>query len=169
MQIQIIDLNEIKLVGIKIRTNNANEFTQDKAKIGACVLKFFSEKLFEKIPHRQSPGKTFCVYTEYESDFTGDYTFFIGEEVSSFDDFPDSLSTHIIPAQTYIKHTTDAGPMPIVVQNAWKEIWEKDEDTLGGERAYHSDFEVYDQRAINPLSTIVDIYVGLKSCASSLN
>lgn len=163
MKIQSIELDEIKLVGIKIRTNNANELTEEKAKIGACVLKFFSERLFEQIPNRLSPGKTYCVYTDYESDFTGEYTFFIGEEVSSFEDLPESLSKHTIPTQNYIKHTTDAGPMPTVVQNAWQEIWSKDQEALGGERAYHSDFEIYDQRAINPLSTVVDIYIGVKA------
>ncbi len=158
-----IDLPEIKLVGIKVRTSNKRECDPLKAKISPCVQRYFQQHLAEKIPHRKNPGTTFCAYSEYESDYTGEYTFYIGEEVSTFKDSPKELDTHIIPLQTYVKLTPPAGPMPTVVINAWQEIWKMPPETLGGQRRYATDFEVYDERAKDPQNVTVDIYIGLKT------
>ncbi|MDP3385798.1 MAG: GyrI-like domain-containing protein, partial [Eubacteriales bacterium] len=142
-----VQMPEIKLVGIKVRTNSKAECDSLTAKISPCVQQYFHQQLADKIPQRKNPGTTFCAYTDYESDYTGDYTFYIGEEVSAIDDTSEGLESHIIPPQTYIKFTTEPGPMPIVVINAWQEIWKMSPETLGGKRRYHTDFEVYDERA----------------------
>ena len=84
MKKQTIVLPEIKLIGISIRTNNESEINPDTGKISGLVQRYFHQALYEKIPHRKKPGTTLCVYTDYESDHTGDYTYFIGEEVESF-------------------------------------------------------------------------------------
>jgi predicted transcriptional regulator YdeE len=52
--------------------------------------------------------------------------------------------------------------MPNVVENAWREIWEKTPEELGGTRSYRTDFEVYDERAANHHNVVLDIYVGIK-------
>ncbi len=80
-------LTELKLVGITTRTNNTQIFETDPStnKIAATVQKYFHNGLAEKIHDRKNPGTTFCVYTNYASDVNGDYTYFIGEEVISFD------------------------------------------------------------------------------------
>jgi predicted transcriptional regulator YdeE len=52
--------------------------------------------------------------------------------------------------------------MPMVLINAWQGIWRMPPESLGGERRYHTDFEVYDERASDPQNTILDIYVGIK-------
>lgn len=159
-------LEEIKLVGIKVRTNNRNELdVQDctSGKIFPCVQQYFHQQLFEKIAHRKNPGRTFCVYTEYESDHTGDYTYFIGEEVNSLDSIPEGLSTLIIAPQTYVKFTTEPGPMPSVLRNAWQEILKMSEKDLGSPRRYHADFEIYDERAKDHNNLVLDIYIGVKA------
>lgn len=159
------NLEEIKLVGIKVRTNNKTElYSTDKnaGKIFPCVQKYFQEKLFEKIPNRRKPGTTYCVYTEYESDHTGDYTYYIGEEVSSFNNIPEGLHTLIIPAQTYNKFTTDPGPMPTVLQNAWETILNMPENDFGATRRFLADFEVYDERAQDHNNLVLDLYIGIK-------
>lgn len=155
-------LSEIKLVGLHIRTNNKAEISPLTAKISPCVQQYFQQQWAEKIPHRTNPGKTFCAYTNYESDYTGDYTFYIGEEIRFLEDIPDGLGSHTIPPQTYIKITTQSGPMPTVLINAWQDIWKMSPESLGGERRYHTDFEVYDERASDPQNTILDIYIGIK-------
>lgn len=152
---------EIKLVGIKTRTNNAGEFTKD-AQIPTCIQDYFSEQIPNKITQRKNEGITFCVYTKYESDHTGNYTFYIGEEViDTKDEMPDCLKKCIIPQQTYIKFTTKSGPMPDVVIQAWQEIWKMTPKDLGGQRNYCADFEVYDERAKDPQNTILDLYIGI--------
>ena len=155
------NLPEIKLVGLSVRTNNKAESNPATAKISPCVQQYFQQQWAEKTPHRISPGKTFCAYTNYESDYTGDYTFYIGEEVNSIEGIPEGLEIHIIPPQAYVKFTTEPGPMPNVVIKAWQEIWKMSSHDLGRQRRYHTDFEVYDERAQDPQNTILDIYIGI--------
>lgn len=162
MQKNLISVPEMKLVGITARTNLASEMNLATAKIGATVQKYFQQGLSGKIQNRKKPGVTYCVYTNYESDFTADYTYFIGEEVSGFEDVAADCETLVIPVQHYAKFTTEAGPMPAVCIGAWQKIWAMTAAELGGERAYIADFEVYDERALDPQNTVLDIYVGLK-------
>jgi len=152
-----------KLVGITARTNNKNESNLDTAKILPCVEKYFQDQVAQTIPGRKTPNRTICAFTDYASDYMDDYTFFIGEKVGEFGNLPAGLKSLIIPAQTYAKFTTESGPMPAVVINAWQEIWQMSDAKLGGQRSYQTDFEVYDERALNRQNTILDIYVGVES------
>lgn len=161
MKKSILKVGEKPLVGIKVRTNNQNELNQTTAKISPCVQHYFHQQLFEKIPNRKNPGTTLCVYAEYESDYTGDYSYFIGEEVTQIDQIPADFTTLILPAQKYAKFTTEPGPMPNVVIHAWQNIWQMSSQQLGGSRSYHTDFEVYDVRAKDHANVILDIYIGI--------
>lgn len=164
MQKTITTLPAMKLVGISARTNNVNMFEMNPVnnKIAATVQKYFHSGLPEKINNRKKPGVTYCIYTNYESDFTGDYTYFIGEEVDSFDNVPEEFETLIIPTQNYAKFTTDSGPMPMVCISAWQKIWTMTPAEFGGERAYIADFEVYDERALDHQNVVLDIYIGIQ-------
>jgi predicted transcriptional regulator YdeE len=157
-----VEKSEIKLIGITTRTNNKNLFDADQSKnnVAAIVMKYFHEGLAEKIQHRIKAGTTYCAYTEYESNHTGDYTYFIGEEVDSFDNIPEDFVSLIIPAQKYVKFTNGPGPMPAVCVDIWKEIW-KDEE-LEASRVYISDFEIYDERARDRANLILDLYISVK-------
>lgn len=161
MKKESIHLPEMKLVGITARTSNANEMNPQLAKISLTLQKYFQGGIACHIPNRKSTAVTYCAYTNYESDFTGAYTYFVGEAVTATNTIPEGLETLIIPSQKYIKFTTESGPMPEVVINAWQDIWQMTSDDLGGERTYHTDFEVYDERATDPTNTVVDIYIGV--------
>jgi predicted transcriptional regulator YdeE len=150
----------IKLVGLSIRTSNQKELDPATAKIGLLVQDYFGLGVANQIQDRQNPGVTYSVYTEYESDHTGEYTYFIGEEVSSIDNVPNGLRIITIPESQYQRFTTAPGVMPAVVIQAWQSIWQMSPQELGGERRYLADFEIYDQRAMDPNSTVVDIYIG---------
>ena len=158
----IAQLSEIKLVGITARTSNAAEMNPDTAKIGATMQRFFMEGVPDTILHRKNPGKIFAVYTNYESDANGEYTYFLGEEVTSFEGVGQGLETLTIPAQSYAKFTADPGTMPAVVIDMWQRIWTMNVADLGGERAYVADFEVYDERSRDSNNAILDIYIGIK-------
>lgn len=153
MKKELINKPEIKLVGLKVRTNNKNEINPATSKIGELVGQYKS---------RKSAGITYAVYTEYDSDEHGDYTYFIGEEVNSFDAIPSDMDKLIIPASRYVRLTTPEGKMPQVVIKAWQEIWTMTANDMGGDRAYIADFELYDQRASDPAHTSLDIYIGIK-------
>jgi predicted transcriptional regulator YdeE len=162
MQKTFINLPIKQLVGLTIRTNNANEFNPQTAKIGKFVQRYWQEGLAEKISNRKNSGVTFSAYTDYASDEHGDYTYFIGEEVSNNSSLPSGFESIIIPAGKYQKFTTMPGKMPEVVIEAWQKIWKMSQEQLGGQRNYQTDFEVYDQRACDINNSILDIYIGIK-------
>jgi len=157
----VIEKQEIKLVGIQVRTSYQHELDKMKGHIFPCVQKYFHGSLWEKIPHRVKPGTTYCVYTDYETDHRGAYTYFIGEEVGHSDNLPDWFCSLVIPPQQYAKFTTTPAPMPDVIVNAWNAIWNMSPQDLGGRRSYHTDFEIYDERAADHQKIVLDLFVGL--------
>lgn len=162
MKKEKVIFDSLRLVGLSVRTNNRNEQDIEKAQISKLVKKYFSQGASSAIQDRVNPGVTYTVYTDYDSDYRGDYTFFIGEVVNTFANQEASRLTHVtLESGIYQKFTTPAGEMPTVVIEAWEEIWGMSESELGGKRAYRSDFEVYDHRAQNPNHTVVDIYIGI--------
>ncbi|MEM1243410.1 MAG: GyrI-like domain-containing protein [Pseudomonadota bacterium] len=164
MQKQKVELNEIMLVGLTVRTNNKNEMDPATSKIAALVGSYMESQSANEIKHRLNPGVTYSAYTDYESDEHGDYTYFIGEAVESFvDQDLTKFKTLTVPQGQFQKFTTDAGKMPDVVISAWQAIWKMDATELGGERNYQFDFEIYDVRASDQNNMVLDIYIGLKS------
>lgn len=166
MQQTKTSLQEIKLIGITtVKTSNARLFESDPSTnvVAEAVQRYFHGGLASKIEARKKPGTTFCVYTNYEGDFNGDYTFFIGEEVTSVDKVADGMETLVIPAQQYVKFTNKPGPMPGVCIAMWQNIWKMSDAELGGKRAYIADFEVYDERSADHNHVELDIYIGIKS------
>lgn len=161
MQKTTIHLPEIKLVGLKLRTTNKAEIDFATGKIFPSVQKYFHENIANSISHRKKPGTTLCVYTEYESDHNGEYSYLIGEEVESFTDVPAGLEKHTIAPQTYTKFTNGPAAMPEVVREPWFKIWAMNDEELGGTRRYHADFEVYDERSADHQNIVLDIYIGL--------
>jgi predicted transcriptional regulator YdeE len=161
MQKTTTQLPEIKLVGLKVRTINSAEIDFATGKIFPAVRKYFHENVASLIPNRTKPGTTLCTYTEYESDHNGEYSYIIGEQVDSFDNVPEGLATHTIAPQTYTKFTNGPAPMPEAVREPWFKIWAMNDEELGGPRRYHADFEVYDERAADHQSIVLDIYIGL--------
>lgn len=157
-----IKIDDLMLLGITIRTNNKNEMNPATAKIGAIVNSYWEQQIASKLTGRVTPGITFLAYTDYESDEHGEYTFFIGEEVDSFENQNLSeFSKLVVPEGCYQKFTTNAGGIPDVVIGAWQKIWQMTTLDFEGKRKYHTDFEIYDERAKNPANAVVDIYVGI--------
>lgn len=150
------------LVGITAQTSFSKEINPLASEIGKTVNKYITEQVAQKIPHRKNPGIIFCAYTDYTDEYKGDYTYFIGEEVTAVSELPEGMSQIEIPAGTYLKLTTDTGAIPLIIINAWQKIWQLFQGNSHGKRVYKVDFEVYDERAKNPQNAIVDLYVGVK-------
>lgn len=163
MQKELIKIPEIKLVGICVRTSYEQELDKMKGNILPCVQKYFHQGLAEKISNRKRPGTTFCSYSDYATNHYGEYTYFIGEEVSSFNNsLPEGFQKLVIPKQQYAKFTTRPAPMPDVIVNAWREIWDMSPKQLGGQRSYKADFEIYDERAADHQNIVLDLYIGIQ-------
>ena len=140
------------VIGISVRTNNSVG-GQD---IGNLWAKFMGEDIFEKIPNKLSYD-VYGIYTDYESDHTGDYTAIVGCPVSSLQEIPEGMISKTIPASNYEIYTA-TGKMPESVYGKWTEIWE---DTAL-ERTYKTDFEVYGAKSQNPMGAEVDIFIAVK-------
>lgn len=144
------------------RTSNKEESNPETALIESVVKQYWQEGFANSIPERTTPGITYCFYTEYSGDHTGKYAFSIGEETNR-SNVPESGILIAAPKGPYLKFTTDPGPMPQVIIQAWQKIWEMERSgTLGAKRTYQTDFERYDERSKDPQNTVVEIYLGIE-------
>jgi predicted transcriptional regulator YdeE len=161
MKPKIIEQKECRVIGIEVRTNNSKEMT------GTGIIpkqwdRFFKENIPAKIPGKVD-SNIVVVYSNYQSDNTGDYDYLIGAKVSDASVVPAGMVAQRLPAGKYAVFTTAAGPVGKVVSEKWQEILDLESKSgLGGTRAYKADFEVYDQRSRDPQNSQVDVYIGLK-------
>ena len=161
MSIPRVEIEEMKWIGMATRTNTVNEMDPQKGKILATVHHFIARQ--DEIPNRLTPSVVYGVYTDYASDLHGDYTYFIGQAVSSFDDIPDGFTPLTRQSGAYAKLSNGPGEMPAVCIDLWQRIWQMTPEDLGGSRCYRTDFERDDERALDPSNTTLDIYVGLEA------
>ena len=163
MQFEKIDLSLKTLVGVKIRTNNNNEIDPALSKIAVLAESYWGNQTSNLIKHRSHAGITYAVYTDFENQEKGEYTYFLGEEVDSLDDQDlTQLSVQNLSPGTYQQFTSEQGAIPGIVISSWKEIWSMKPTDFLGKRTFCTDFEVYDQRAADPSSAIVDICIGVE-------
>jgi predicted transcriptional regulator YdeE len=52
--------------------------------------------------------------------------------------------------------------MPKICIDLWQKIWRMSDQYLVGARAFITDFELYDARAVDSLHTALDIFIGIK-------
>lgn len=148
-------LDSFKLIGISIRTSNQeNRAAQD---IPALWQRFMGENIASKIPNKI--GETvYCAYTEYEGDHNQPYTTLIGCPVSDLNQVPAGMKGIEVPGGSYEHFAPKGNLSDGIIINQWFKIWETDLD-----RTYQTDFEVYGEKASNPNSAEVDIFVGVQA------
>jgi len=147
------------VIGIAARTDNAKESTSDGI-IPKQWQRFFSEGMLPKIPDTAGPN-LYAVYTDYANDHNGAYTYVVGAAVKDGTAAPGGMVVKRVLTGQYAVLTTEVGPFAKVVPAAWQRIFKLEEEGKLN-RAYKTDFEIYDQRAQNPQSAQIDIYIGLK-------
>ncbi|MBB5336000.1 GyrI-like domain-containing protein [Pectinatus brassicae] len=157
MNLQTNTIESIMLIGIEETTKNENEIN-GKGKIPKLVQTFYSEML-SKISNRYE-NHILSVYTDYESDENGYYTYFIGAKVKDLSCIPEGMVGRTIPSSRYAIITSAIGKIPDIVINEWTQIWL--DDDLKKKRSYSTDFELYDQRCSNVDYAQVDIYIAIK-------
>ena len=151
MNYEIVNLKEKKLVGVNIRTNNNDPNMSDD--IGKLWDEFFNQGIFFKIKNKVNE-RTIGLYSNYESDFTGDYDMTVACEVSDDKEKPKGTIVKIIPAGKYAKFIVK-GHMQKAVYEFWQQLWEMDLN-----RAYTCDFEEYINSDID--NAEINIYIALK-------
>ena len=152
MQCKIIDM---KIIGIETRTTNQNG--QAMKDIGGLWNRFFSENIISRISNAVN-SNVYAIYTDYESDYTGEYTTLLGLEVSSLDEIPSGLVGREFPKQNF-KRFLAKGAMPQAVAEAWQKIWEQDKEL---NRLYQYDYELYTEKSQQGDLSEVEIFIGVK-------
>lgn len=113
-------LTERTINGAKIRTNN-NRLDEIIA-------------LWNQVPTMELVGDVFAIYSNYESNFLGDYDLLVGSEHANYSEYS------IINEGEYVEIPVEMAS-PQGVGEAWQKIW-KDE-VLEQRRTYLSDIEHY--------------------------
>ena len=149
-----VRLPERTVVGIERRTCNAD--CRSLADIPACWKEFLATHAVACIPHRVIPPVICAIYSDYASDWTGEYSYLLGCGVTKAVTPPKDLAVRHIPAQTYA-HFPACGPIPDAVVGIWGGIWGTDMP-----RSYTCDFEVYDRRFTDKKNPRADIYVAIR-------
>ena len=160
--VPVTAMGEIKVIGIQVRTRNADEADPAKAKIARLWGRFFRENIKGRVPNPTDPDTVVAVYSDYESDENGMYTLTVGLQVGVVKDIPQGLSAKICKPSKYAFFRTSRGPVPDVLIQTWKEVWSVNEKELGGKRSFTADFEFYDDRSRDPKNASVDVYVGIR-------
>ncbi|SFU07965.1 Predicted transcriptional regulator YdeE, contains AraC-type DNA-binding domain [Algoriphagus locisalis] len=148
-------IDPFKIIGIATRTSNTSAKAAED--LGALWGKFFEEQIGGKISGKVSED-IFAIYTDYESDYTGEYTCLIGYQVGSLENAAEGLVAREFDGGKHIKFVA-AGKMPEAVVETWQKIWAKDSEL---ERKYTADFEVYGAKSQQGDNSEVDIFIAVK-------
>ena len=160
MSPKIVEEAGFNVIGIAERTTNAKEMSGEGV-IGKQWGRFMQENLLAQIPNK-ADASIIAVITDYASDKDGEYTHLIGARVTSISDVPEGMVAKKVPAGKYALFTSEKGPVAQVVVGTWQRIWAQPKNAPGGSRAYKADYEVYDERAMDPQNAQMDVHVGIK-------
>ena len=141
------------IIGLSIRTSNQDgQAAQD---IPALWARFFSENVMAAIPDKID-DTLYCIYTDYEGDYTKPYTTLLGCKVASLTHLPEGLSGKVFEGGTYTTFTAKGKLADGIVFNEWTAIWNSDIA-----RAYTADIEIYGEKAKDADNAEIDILIAV--------
>ncbi len=155
-----LHVDSFTMVGIEARTSNAREMT-GAGVIPAMWERLRNDNLLSEI-HNRADSRIIALYTDYESDKDGPYTYVLGAKVTPAEHIPAGMVSKKVDSGTYAMFTAEGVPPPRMAVDLWKRIWSLEKPGPLS-RAYKTDFEIYyEDLADNPASTRLDVYVGLR-------
>lgn len=149
------NIKNFKIIGIATKTTNENGKASED--LGKLWEQFYTKNIPSQIVDIKS-DEIYAIYTDYESDYKGQYTCIIGMKVNSLDKVPTDLIGREFRSGKYQKFIAK-GQMPNAIMETWKEIWSKDKEL---NRKYTADFEVYGKNSQNGENSEVDIYIAMQ-------
>jgi predicted transcriptional regulator YdeE len=156
----IVTKPSMKLIGITAGPTDNQKEMQGEGVIPQLWGRFTAEQIPAKVPNQTGSGQIIAAYYNIESDDRGPYSFFIGMEVSSFDEVPEGMTSLEVPADQYLEVSTKTGSFQTIGMEAWMWIWSSEE--LRKSRTFGVDIEVYGTDAQDQENARFDIYVGVK-------
>ena len=119
------------VVGMACRASNERPET-----VQAFWQRLLAEGGWERIPNK-ADHRIISLYTDFETDHTGDYTLLIGARVTDVETVPEDMVAIQVPPARYAVFKS-VGPMPDALLATWQRVWDS-----GLVRAYTTDFDVY--------------------------
>ena len=150
----MIKQNEkVIIAGLAIRTTNENR--QSAKDIPALWQRFFEEEVMRKLPGKID-NTLYCIYTDYEKDYTKPYTTLLGCRVSAAVHEP-GITTKIFNGDKYEIFIAKGALNDGIVYKEWLKIWSADINRL-----YSTDIEIYGAKAQDAMLAEVPILVAVK-------
>ncbi|MDR0823810.1 MAG: effector binding domain-containing protein [Prevotella sp.] len=156
MKHEEVILDKFTIVGISVRTTNQNYQSQkDIAKLWEI---FFRNGYIQQLLPNKVSNDIYCIYTDYESDYTGEYTTLLGYKVSGTEGISTTLGLVIreFPESKYYKYVSE-GELPYVVGKTWAHIWQSNID-----RRYLADFDIYGDESKDPKNAKITTFLSIK-------
>lgn len=139
---KMVPVEGFTVVGREVRTSNAKEMS------GEGII----GQMWSKGVPTGSP--VVAVYSKYESDKDGEYSYLLGRKTTSDETVPREMAYRVVPAGTYAHLSFQGEISPESVMALWRQIWEAEHiGTI--QRAYHTDFELYGSAGFG-------LYVGVR-------
>jgi predicted transcriptional regulator YdeE len=154
-----LHVDHFAVAGYSVETTNNREASPE-GRIGPLWQRLANEHFLARIQNRVD-DRAVAVYSSYESDKDGKYTYLLGAKVSSLKDVPAGMTTVEVQSGDYAMFTQQGGPPPQMVVDLWKHIWSLEKPGGVLHRAYKTDFEVHYAMPDDPAKSKVDIYIGL--------
>ena len=134
---EVRELSNMVVQGFVVRTDNETEMTE-QGKIPELWQKFWT-----KLGVNQQNGENaFGVYTNYESDHTGQFDVIAG--VNSETQLSNENTAQVTIAAGKYLVFTQQGEMPEAVIEAWTQVWRYfSQPDVGYQRKFTTDFERY--------------------------
>ena len=146
--IKKIELKSKTVQGLQVRTKNADEMIEDKAKIAPVWKKFYTEVL----PTLGEGATVYGVYSNYESDENGAFDVLVGADALMVTEEMNSIK---LEAGKYLMFPVK-GELPQAIIDTWGQIWAYFNDpSIDERRAFRTDFELYKS------ADEVEIYIGV--------
>ncbi len=151
---QNVKIEPFKLIGISVRTTNENG--QAAKEIADLWQKFLSEDILNQIPDKID-NTIYSLYTNYEGDHTKPYTAILGCKVNQLNAIPEGMTGMSFDGGNYVKTTAKGDLTKGLIVNEWSKIWNLDLN-----RRFTADFEVFGEKAQNPMDAEVDFLVAVQ-------
>lgn len=146
---RVTRIKKLMISGISTITNNELEMSEENGKIPELWEEYFQKDIYKKTFDKANSDFMYGVYSNYESDASGNYKVTVGVEVTK------PKNAIVIEDKKYLVFSKQ-GELPMVVVELWAEIWDYFEKNSEYVRAFEIDFEKYAKE------DEVEIYVSIK-------
>ena len=134
--IKKIQLSSKKIIGLSVRTKNADEMNEATQKIAPLWGKFYNEVM----PTLKEDATIYGIYHNYELDATGEFDVLVGTDVMKI---TSEMKEVTLEEGSYLMFPVK-GELPQAIMETWAKIWAYFEDeSIDERRSFETDFEKY--------------------------